>query len=680
MMCIKTLIVFIITGCFVMNTATASNIVTNEYHVKKLPESHTCLDTVYDNFQSYFGVQEKDTFYIEKPYDAASYRLNKKVITLINYTNTSDSTVHLKFYATLNRYCSIGEIDTVENNKIKLKKSNSIIYNKQFFEIKSLPHTNMHAYLIHQPISFKDYFLNKNQVFNYSNIYLFPEYDGNTYKENIGFLSLMLFLLGMVFILFLFYGLAYINLKDKIYLSYALYLFFTFFQVLYMAQYVFAKNMMMFNIIGSSWFDECTKGLMIVFYSIFYKQAFEINKKQKVLFFSVEALRIISLMYILLIVVSYLFKLSFYFEPFVYTVYRFPIFFFSLIILIYSIRLKNKTTFQNMILLGSLIYTVFTIFTTFQKTDYPVKDLLVAINGLYLGVALELIVFSIALGLRIRDSYLKTEMLQDKLILELQHNEEFIKNENNKLEDKVKERVSEIEKQNIFIEEQKRQALIQTYEKEKLEIQLQALSAQMNPHFIFNCMNSIQHLIITKQTDKASQMLHDFASLIRIVLEQSLQTDILIEDEIKLLQSYLKLEQERTNHSFDFEIFIDESISIDFVKIPTMMVQPFLENALLHGFKFINYKGKIDVRFAMHNQMVCIEVEDNGIGRELAMENKLRYRSANNRSVAIHIIQNRIDLLNLANKEQKSALMIEDLINEQNKAIGTKVTIYLPVI
>lgn len=143
----------------------------------------------------------------------------------------------------------------------------------------------------------------------------------------------------------------------------------------------------------------------------------------------------------------------------------------------------------------------------------------------------------------------------------MQHNEEFIRNENIFLEEKVKERVYEIKQQNLLIEEQQKQALIQSFEKEKVEIQMQALSAQMNPHFIFNCMNSIQHSIVTNNTEKASVMLHDFASLIRMVLENSSQPDITLENEIKLLETYLKLEQIRTNNSFDYKIDVDSSVS-----------------------------------------------------------------------------------------------------------------------
>jgi LytS/YehU family sensor histidine kinase len=126
---------------------------------------------------------------------------------------------------------------------------------------------------------------------------------------------------------------------------------------------------------------------------------------------------------------------------------------------------------------------------------------------------------------------------------------------------------------------------------------MQALSSQMNPHFIFNCMNSIQHSIITNDTEKASTMLHDFASLIRMVLENSSQPDITLENEIKLLETYLKLEQIRTNNSFDYKIDVESSMSADFINIPTMMLQPFLENAIWHGFKLINYIGLYKFHF-----------------------------------------------------------------------------------
>jgi sensor histidine kinase YesM len=652
-------------------------IVTNQYEVHLQYSKTTVVDTSYYRFQSYFAERKKQIIDVEKKYDSTSYRLNKDILTLIDFINRSDTTITLKFYSTLYKYTNVGETDEIIDDKISIKKSALIKSNKQFFEVTILPKTTLHTYLLYKPISFKDYYENENALFRYTNKYLFPEFDKNTYKENIGYSILMLLLLGMVFILFIFYGLAYINLRDRIYLSYAIYLSITFFQVLYMAQYIFSKNFVMFNYIGHSGFDEATKGLMIVFYSIFYRQAFNIISKSKVLYISVEALKIISILYVSIISISYLFTIGFYFEPYVYFWYRFPIFFFSLVVLIYSFRIKNLTGFQKIILVGSLIYTVFTAFTTMQKIDYPIKDLMVSINGLCLGIMLELIIFSIALGVRIRDSFMASEKLKDKLIVELQQNEEFITNENIILEEKVKERVYEIKQQNLLIEEQQKQALIQSFEKEKVEIQMQALSAQMNPHFIFNCMNSIQHSIVTNNTEKASVMLHDFASLIRMVLENSSQPDITLENEIKLLETYLKLEQIRTNNSFDYKIDVDSSMSADFIKIPTMMLQPFLENAIWHGFKLINYKGKIQVAFSLLENSVACNIIDNGIGRKKA--NQIKHQDVK-KSMAIQIIQNRISLLNRTLTTNSASLEILDLFDDQQTAQGTKVSIVLPIL
>lgn len=677
MKCLKYILFILLVCPLVFRNVELSASIINNYAVIRPQNNHTYLDSSVYKFSTYFAYKKDNLITIEKKYDHTSYRLNKYLLQLIDYTNSTDTAVTLKFYSTEYHYCFVGEVDTIMSDKVLVKPSGLIKSKNQFYEITVLPKSVVHAFLLYRPVSFKDYPDNKDALFRYTNKYLFPEFDHVTYQENIGFAVLILVLLGMVFILFIFYGLAYINLKDQIYLSYSMYLFVTFFQVLYMSQYIFSKNFVMFNYFGNSGFDEVTKGMMIVCYSIFYKQAFNIQKKQKVLYFSVESLKFISFGYVLVIILSYLFRCSWYNEPLWYTIYRFPIFFFSLIVLIYSIQLKNNTGFQKLILMGSLIYTLFTAFTTFQKTDFPVKDLLPAVNGLYLGVALELIVFSIALGIRIRDSFLATERLKDKLIVELQQNEEFIKNENIILEEKVKDRLSEIKSQNILIEEQSKQALLQQFEKEKLEIQMQALSAQMNPHFIFNCMNAIQHSIVTNNTEKASVMLHDFASLIRMVLENSSQPDIRLEDEIKLLETYLKLEQIRTNHSFDYIIQIDESISTDFIRIPTMMLQPFLENAIWHGFKFINYKGIIRVDFSIQENSIYCTVTDNGIGRNKA---RINNNGDVKKSLAIQIIQNRINLLNHSLTDNKASLEIIDLFDEHQEAQGTKVIIRLPIL
>jgi LytS/YehU family sensor histidine kinase len=206
---------------------------------------------------------------------------------------------------------------------------------------------------------------------------------------------------------------------------------------------------------------------------------------------------------------------------------------------------------------------------------------------------------------------------------------------------------------------------------------MQALSSQMNPHFIFNCMNSIQHSIITNDTEKASTMLHDFASLIRMVLENSSQPEITLENEIKLLETYLKLEQIRTNNSFDYKIDVESSMSADFINIPTMMLQPFLENAIWHGFKLINYIGFIQVSFSLLDNSIVCTITDNGIGRIKASQ---IIRQDVKKSMAIQLIQSRISLLNRTVTNHSASLEIVDLVNDQQSPQGTKIVVILPIL
>jgi LytS/YehU family sensor histidine kinase len=357
--------------------------------------------------------------------------------------------------------------------------------------------------------------------------------------------------------------------------------------------------------------------------------------------------------------------------------YRAPIFTIGLTLCLLTLQLKNKNGYQKIILMGSFIYLTFALVSIFQSDFFPFKNLLISINTFYLGVSVELIFFSFALALKMRATFKESEIVKDNLIDELKKKEEFIKSENNVLEIKVRERVAEIKKQNILIEEQKRNALIHQFEKEKMEIQMQALSAQMNPHFIFNCMNAIQKSIVTNEIEKASLLLTDFASLIRMVLQNSTQPTISLSNEIELLEQYLKLEQNRLSDSFEYQINIDENLSFDFIEIPNMMLQPLLENAIWHGFRNISYKGKIIITFSKDDNLIRCIILDNGIGRVKAAT----YISKTNPKVshATNLIQNRIDMLNYAPTNSIGHFEIVDLYDEMQQPIGTKAIIDLPI-
>lgn len=212
-------------------------------------------------------------------------------------------------------------------------------------------------------------------------------------------------------------------------------------------------------------------------------------------------------------------------------------------------------------------------------------------------------------------------------------------------------------------------------EKQMFSLEQTALRLQINPHFIFNSLNSIQSFVISNDTDKAINYLAKFAQLMRLILSNSHQAFIPITDELKALNIYLDIERLRFNNKFDYEFVIDPLIDTDFMEIPPMIVQPYIENAILHGILNKKERGRILIEMRLSgNALLCI-VEDDGIGREKAAEIKAR-SDLHHKSRGMLITQKRLELLNKQNKEQMSVTII-DLKDQQGKACGTRVEIMI---
>jgi hypothetical protein len=156
----------------------------------------------------------------------------------------------------------------------------------------------------------------------------------------------------------------------------------------------------------------------------------------------------------------------------------------------------------------------------------------------------------------------------------------------------------------------------QNYKRKIQESEMQTLRSQMNPHFMFNTLNAINNFIVKNNIDSASSYLGMFSKLMRNILENSKQEFISLENELKTLKMYLKLEQVRLNNAFDFEISIDETINKENIKVPPLILQPYCENAIWHGLRNKNNYGflKITINQSSHNQFQ-LTIEDDGIGR-----------------------------------------------------------------
>jgi hypothetical protein len=205
----------------------------------------------------------------------------------------------------------------------------------------------------------------------------------------------------------------------------------------------------------------------------------------------------------------------------------------------------------------------------------------------------------------------------------------------------------------------------------------QSLRQQMNPHFIFNTLNSIQLYILEKDPISAHKYLTKFSRLMRVTLDNSLYPTIPLRDEIEGLQLYLELEALRLEGKFSFHIDLGDDDRILDVKIPTLLIQPFVENAIWHGIMLKeDQSGYVKIKVSKDESLIICSIEDNGIGREAA--NRIRQTTnKTHKSRGSQITQQRIDLLNSLYKEKFNIQYI-DLFDSQSKPCGTIVRISIP--
>jgi hypothetical protein len=214
-------------------------------------------------------------------------------------------------------------------------------------------------------------------------------------------------------------------------------------------------------------------------------------------------------------------------------------------------------------------------------------------------------------------------------------------------------------------------------EQNTLLMEQKLLRSQMNPHFIFNSLASIQNYIISEKPVLASDYLGRFSKLIRNILDNSVEELVPLEKEIETIKNYLELQKIRYADKFDYNIRIDRSLETENTCIPPMLAQPFIENSIEHGIKHLVTRGHIDIRFTLENGMIRFEVEDNGIGREKAREVAALYKDRH-RPMATSITSERLKVLN-RKLRTKIVLEITDLKNSIGEAIGTKVSFGIPI-
>jgi sensor histidine kinase YesM len=277
-------------------------------------------------------------------------------------------------------------------------------------------------------------------------------------------------------------------------------------------------------------------------------------------------------------------------------------------------------------------------------------------------------------GLAYRDRQVEKDkvIFQEQLIKQLEENKELQEKFTGELQQQVQEKTTELIEQRKALEIEKEAKLLADFNQKFSESELKALRAQMNPHFVFNILNTIESYALDNNKEAASVMIQKFSRLTRLVLENSMNQLVPFENDLNSLQLYIELEQMRYADKFMVVYNIQERIVEGDYLIPPMIIQPFVENAILHGLRNkADGNGILKLSASLQTEYIIVQVEDNGIGRAKAAESKAN-NPIHKSSVGIKVTQDRISIFNNLNPDRKANVEIQDLHE------GTRVVISIP--
>lgn len=475
--------------------------------------------------------------------------------------------------------------------------------------------------------------------------------------------------LGVSFFVMMFYSFLYVFAKRNIFFKYSLFVLFLFLHEAVNLGYVFN----IFYFIDN--FPRLQQALPILFqfcvfacYCLFIYELLEIKKTSVfiyklcngwVFFVFANAVIILGIYYF---VDSIEFKLKWY------AISRFIIYLGILLQFIYfAFFIKGFLKIYFVIGVGIIIFSgilgMYFNDLNIKDNSYIASELPIMTR---VGFLFDFIFFGFVLGTFINQANKEKEETQIALIEQLKVNQKMIETQNEILEKKIFERTIEIEKKSI-------ESLDLTISNEVIAAKLTALRAQMNPHFIFNSLNSINSFIVNNQEEKATDYLTSFSRLIRLILENSKSEFITIEQEITTLKKYVELEYMRFNGKFNYSFVVPDDIIESNIMIPPLLIQPFIENAIWHGLMHLDdIIGELTITMFKISSDFVIEILDNGVGMQKSHEFK-KDSQTHKHSFGMSLIEERIKLIEKKDKLVISTRIEEAYPSKENK--GTKITI-----
>ena len=491
---------------------------------------------------------------------------------------------------------------------------------------------------------------------------------------------IVVFYVGAVLMLLLFFLFMYVESRQKLYGRYALYLSL---QWLYGILKLGPATLIGFGILHHPFVQFALVEPVVIVavgcYAWFVNELLDLKVQNRKLYSVLKWFAYLLWAYSLVILVLSFAMPDMPFRSIAWSGMRLFLLVSNVPILLY-IGFKVKSSVKTYYLIGNFLFLLFSIIAGVHNVvpifSNSYLGRLTTTSWYMMGIMLECIFFAFALGIRIKELQKNKQASDERLIEQMQKNERLIMETNQQLEQKVSERTDKIRRQAEQLEEIRLQETRAAYEQQLSETRMQALRSRMNPHFIFNSLNSIKYFILKKENDTAEFYLNKFSRLLRLILDYTTHETITLQQELEALNVYLEIESVRFDKSFHYHIEVDESLDIDAIDIPPLLLQPFVENAIWHGLANSEKEDKMcRINISRKNGSILMQIKDNGVGRRESARINANKMNRHN-SHGLKITDDRVTLFN---NLSKSTLHIEvqDVKDKDNEPAGTTVNITL---
>ena len=480
-----------------------------------------------------------------------------------------------------------------------------------------------------------------------------------------------IFVSGSLFTLSIYHFLLYFQHKDKTYLLYSLHIFLVFFYVYYKAEHFFlAEATRSLN----SYYQFFTSALQWSFNLVFilFIKDFIGLKRQKPKWNNFLELSIYLYTFILVaLVIHALITGQSHTLNTTYALFFIPSI--SIIaILTIVVIFTMKTYLKYYILTGSIAYIVLSIIS-YYSSRYNLGSTFL----FYIAIIIENIFFALGLGAKQNKILHDKNKAQTAILTEQKLNLKLKKLKKERLDQEVNNKKQEVLQLTEQFKKDQQEKLEARFSKQTVDLRMKAFQTQMNPQFLFNSLNSLKHYIIKNNKKDAALFLSKLSKLIRTILDNSQRKEITLLEELNIMKLYLEVENMRSDKSILLEITVEDGITTNTLKLPPLVLQPLIENAIWHGLSLIKENKRIKIEVNKNDSYLIISIEDNGIGRiRTAQLNDANF--IEKESLGIDITKQRLQAYT-SHLKNKVSIAFEDLY-ENDKPIGTKVFVKIPLV